>query len=199
MPEMKERPNVFRVIDRYTAKSLGRLFMLCYKRGVNDACRHGDDEGMLREHVEQTRDFAKFGFAGAATSRWVYWKNRLSDLAEDGNRYKTLTNYFERMGNFGSNYLSVMMCVAQTFYNRGITDWLDDSHADEINFFNGNSRWWGGRKDVDSYHLRAYVQDVCSERLDSAEDADAGGGVLRRKHWEVFMQAFSFAVVAKKS
>lgn len=197
---MKERPTAFRVIDRGAAQALKMLFMECYKRGVNDAYRHGDDEGMLLEHVEQTRNYTKFGFVGAATQRWVYWKNRLIEIAEDNNRYKTLNNYFERMGNYGSNYLSVMMCVAQTFYNRGITDWLENPHTDEINIFNGRNRWWGKRKDVDGYHLRAYVQDVCSERLDFADyaDADADCGGLRRKHWEVFMQAFSFAVVAKK-
>lgn len=195
---MKERPSVFRVIDRMTAKYLGRLFMACYKRGVNDAYLHGDDEGLLREHVELTRDFAKFGFVGAATARWVYWKNRLSDLAEGGQFYKPVNAYFERMGNFGSNYLSVMMAVAQTFYNRGIEDWLKDPHADEVNVFNGKSRWWGGRKDVDCYHMRAYVQDVCAERLDFADDNDIDDGRLKRKHWEVFMQAFSFAIVAKK-
>lgn len=195
---MKERPNVFRVIDRYTAKSLGRLFMMCYKRGVNDAYRYSHDEGMLREHVEQTAGFDKFGLVGAATSRWVYWKNRLSDMAEDDKRYKTLNNYFERMGNFGSNYLSVMMCVAQTFYNRGISDWLDKPNADEINIFNGKFRWWGGKKDVDCYRMRAYVQDICSEQLDSADFMDGDTRVLKYKHWEVFMQAFSFAIVAKK-
>lgn len=195
---MKERPSVFRVIDRMTAKYLGRLFMACYKRGVNDAYRHGNDEGMLREHVEQTQDFAKFGFVGAATARWVYWKNRLNDLAEDGQYYKPINAYFERIGNFGTNYLSVMMCVAQTFYNRGITDWLEKPHADEINIFNGKSRWWGDKKDVDVYHLRAYVQDICSERLDLADGMDRDTGVLKYKHWEVFMQAFSFAIVAKK-
>lgn len=193
---MKERPTAFRVIDRGTAQALKMLFMECYKRGVNDAYKHGDDEGMLREHTERADGISLFGFVGGTNTKWVYWKNRLCDLAVNVNRYGKLCGFFDRMEPFGRNYLSVAMVMAQVFYNRGITDWLDDSSADDINIFNGRSSWWGGKHNVDNYRLRAYVQDVCSERIDGIGPAD--DGVLKRKHWEVFMQAFSFSVVAKK-
>lgn len=189
------RANIFRVIDRHTSRSLGRVLMLCYKRGVNDAYRYSNDEGMLREHIEQTRDCGSFGFVGGVTTKWVYWKNRLLEMGEEDRRFRPVNDFFERMGKFGSNYLSVFLVLAQTFYNRGIEDWLNNPGADEISMFNQGMGWWGGRRIVDAYRLRAYVQDICTGRV---EAIDKGGeDTLRQSHYEIFMQAFSFSIVVK--
>lgn len=192
---MKDRRTTFRVIDRNTAQCLKRIFLLCYKRGVTDAYLNIHDEGMLREHVEQTGDGRKFGLAGNPTGRWVYWKNRLSDIAEDCNCYKVFNNLVERMRMFGSNYLSVTMIMAQTFYNRGISDYLDNPQADDITLYGDRPKiaWWGEKKEVDCYHLRAYVQDVCSEHIDAIDNG--GEDVLKRNYYDTFMQAFSFSIV----
>lgn len=193
---MKSRSNVFRVIDRYTAKSLGRVLMMCYKRGVNDACRYSNDEGMLREHIEQTRGGGMFGFVSHVTAKWVYWKNRLLEIGEEDLRFRPINDYFNRMGKFGSNYLSVFMVLAQTFYNRGIEDWLDNPGAEEIGLFNERTSWWGVRRAVDSYRLRSYVQDVCAEHIETIEKG--GEDIIKQSHYEIFMNAFSFSIVAKQ-
>ena len=193
---MKEYSGIARIIDTYTARFLKTMFMACYKRGVNDAHRHGEDEGMLREHVDMTHDCRMFGFVGNATGQWVYWKNRLCDIAEDNDRYRCIHRYFDGMKRFGNNYLSVMMVMAQTFYNRGITDWLDNPEADDLTLFNGACRWWGAKRDVDTYRIRGYVQDVCSEHIDAI--VNGGEDVLKQHHYEIFRQAFSFAIMPRR-
>ncbi len=195
---MKEQTTIFKVIDRSAASCLGKVFMECYKRGVGDAYLHSNDEGMLREHVESTRDFLKFGFVGNLTGSWIYWRNRLTDIADAKRCYKVMETYWNRMGKYQSNYLSVAMIMAQTFYNRGIMDYLDNPGADNAAVFAGEDvvRWWGDRKKIDGHRLRAYVQDVCAEITDRIDNGEEN--VLKRSHYEFFMQSFSFAITARK-
>lgn len=186
-----------RIITRQAAICLGRIFMACYHKGVADACRYRHDEGMLREFLGEVRlDGLSFGFIDSNSRKWVYWKNRLSDIAAADKRYRTFNVYLERMREYRANYMSVALVMAQAFYNRGITDFLDRPQAQEVAAFMEKNQWWNDRKTVDGFRLRAYVQDVCSEIIDSIEGESENA--LKQCHYEVFMQAFSFSIVAKK-
>lgn len=195
---VNERRKVFRVIDKTTARCLGRVFMLAYRKGVNDAELHSDDEGMLMEHVEQTADGRKFGYAGEITSSWIYWRNRMSDLADLDRGYKVIDSYWRAMKLFGSNYMSVALIVGQTFYNKGIMDYLKNPGANDITLFNDRPlNWWSNKTNnpLSVTRLRNYVQDILVRRMDKIDQG--GEDPLKRVHYEIFMQAFSFSLVAK--
>ena len=197
----KKPVTVFRTINNYMARTLARVFMFAYKQGVNDAYLHQSDEGMLREHVEQTSDGEKFGFVGNLTGSWVYWRNRLTDIADKDNRYGTMESYWKSMGRFKSNYLSVGLILAQKFYNKGITDYLDNPDAEEISVYNDKDlRWWGnpGKSKTNGYRLRAFVQDVCAEYTDRIDSGEENPVLLKRNQYDTFSQAFSFAIVARQ-
>lgn len=185
-----------RIIDRSAAICLGKVFMECYRRGVGDAYVYSGDEGMLREHIAETEGFRRFGFAGNATGSWIYWRNRLTDIAESKNRYRIMERYWRCMGEFRANYLSVALVMAQVFYNRGITDYLANPAAGNAAVFAGEEsvRWWGDGKKVDSHRLRSYVQDVCAVIVDGIDRGE--DNVLKRNHYEFFMQVFSLAITA---
>lgn len=191
------RRKVFRVIDKNMARCLGRVFMLAYRKGVNDAELHSDDEGMLMEHIEQTADGVKFGYVGDLTGSWVYWRNRLTDIAEERGCYKAIEGYWQAMKSFKSNYMSVALMVAQAFYNRGIQDYIKNPGAEDIALYNDKPvNWWGASgKGVTPYRLRDYVQDVCARRMDRIDRGEENP--LQRCHYEIFMQAFSISIVAK--
>ena len=194
---VNERRKVFRVIDKTMARCLGRVFMLVYRKGVNDAELHSDDEGMLMEHVEQTADGQRFGYVGDMTGSWVYWRNRLTDIAEADRCYKVIERYWSAMKSFKSNYRSVALIVAQAFYNRGVQDYIRNPGAEDVTLYNEKPvNWWGATgKGITSHRLRDYVQDVCARRMDRIDQG--GEDLLKRCHYEIFMQAFSLSIVAK--
>lgn len=195
---VNERRKVFRVIDKTMARCLGRVFMLVYRKGVNDAELHSDDEGMLMEHVEQTADGRKFGYVGDMTGSWVYWRNRLTDIADERGCYKVIEKYWQSMKSFTSNYMSVVLMVAQAFYNRGIQDYLRNPGAEELTLYNDKPlNWWGKSTNntISPFKIRDYVQDVCARRMDKIDEG--GEDPLKRCHYEIFMQAFSLSIVAK--
>lgn len=191
------RRTVFRVIDKVTARRLGRVFLLAYRKGVNDAELHSDDEGMLMEHVMQTSDGTRFGYVGDITGSWIYWRNRLSDMASADHSYKTIERYWQAMKSYKSNYMSVALIVAQAFYNRGVTDYIGNPGAGDVALYNERPfGWWGdGVKPISPQRLRDYVQDVCVRHMDGIDRGCEDP--LKRAHYEIFMQAFSFSIVAK--
>lgn len=179
------------------ARQLGRIFKLMYRRGINDADLHEDDFGMINEHISQTSYVERFGFLEHQTSSWLYWRNRLTDQLENGyGGYRALEQYWQDMGRFKRNYMSVPLVLAQEFYNRGLRDYMTEPRKRNLEMFNqGEVKSWLDGRTIDSYKLRNLVQDFCithMERIDSGEEDP-----LARNHYEAFMQAFSFSIVAK--
>lgn len=196
---MGARPKAVGAIDARTAKSIAKVFMSCYRKGVNDARLHEDDEGMILEHIELTKDGEVFGFLENTNHSFLYWKNRLSEIAEETSCYRVINTYFEKLGGYRQNYLSVMAVLAQSFYNRGLKDYIDNPGGDHVAFNRPGELkvWWNGSKGkkFDNYRLRAYVQDLCAIRIENIKNG--GNDVLKDSHYELFSTAFSFAIAAK--
>lgn len=196
---MSDKSKITRVINRSSARALGKVFMSCYKRGVNDACAYSDDEGLILEHIEQTESGERFGFIDAPAGSVLYWRNRLYELAEELKCYSQIHGYFIRMGRFRANYLSVAVLMAQTFYNRGLRDYLEYPYNDISKFNEGEGRriWWSakGLRPFDSYKLRTYIQDLCAMRMERINNGATDP--LRAHQYEMFSTAFSFAIVAR--
>lgn len=188
---------MLRVIPKSLARQLGNIFKFMYRRGINDADLHSDDLGMIHEHIEQTSYSETFGFLEHQTKNWIYWRNRLTDQLETNKGcYRLLENYWLNMGRFKSNYQSVVLVAAQEFYNMGLRDYVTDPHKRDLEIYNDGEikTWIDGRK-FDGYKLRNLVQDICirhMERIDEGEEDP-----LTRNHYDVFMTAFSFSIVAK--
>lgn len=195
----KSEVTIFRVIDRKTARYLGKVFMACYRKGINDACLHIEDEGLINEHIELTRSGEVHGFIGQTNESQVYWHNRLCELAEQHLCFKPIMRYFERVGRFGGNYLSVASVIAQEFYSMGLADYLAYNYNDLVKFNQSQDlrlRWTPkGLKRFDVYKFRAMIQDMCAVRISKIKKGEKDA--LKINHYEIFSNAFSFAIVTK--
>lgn len=188
-----------KIIDRRTARALGKVFMGCYRRGINDAYEHADDEGLLQEHIEQTQSGSLHGFVGHSTKSYIYWHNRLSEIAENLNCYKIFRSYMDKMGGFTYNYLSAISMIAQDFYTKGLRDYMNYKNNDvsRYNDYSYHNTLWTpkGFRKLDGYRLRAIVQDMCASRIDRI--LNGGEDLLKQNHYLMFSNAFSFAIVSK--
>ncbi|MCM1216529.1 MAG: hypothetical protein NC209_03955 [Alistipes sp.] len=196
-----KNPQASTVVDRSVANMLIRLFAVSYKLGVNDAFA-ASDEGLCRQHVEQTQQPGYFGRVGDDISHdALYWQIKLKEAVYRSGFYEPLCRYLRNMGRYGHNYLSVALPIAQEFYNRGLTDYCKAPGGCEIALFNdANKAWWTakGPRNVKTEEYVEQVQLMTFQR----QHIDEGGDpkkVLKSRHYELFRRCIGMALASRES
>lgn len=113
-------------ITKSTIREMTNILDWLYKRGVEDAYLQRDNEGMIREYLEKTSKTGVYAFLSddIVEIDWREWALRIMAKARTSSWNGAMSRFFNLMGNFGSNYLSVFIPVTLQFYRRGIKDYL---------------------------------------------------------------------------
>lgn len=143
MAKPKKNSERYLIVSKGTCTMLLRVFDMCYKMGVNDAC-DVDDSGLVSECINRLNNPGIFGRVNDDTStEWIYWQLTLRAEIHKDILYKGIYAPFERYinnaGRINKNYFGVAYDVAKYFYIRGLEDW-ELSHTRDLSIFNSKSK-----------------------------------------------------------
>lgn len=181
-----------------------------YQMGLTDA-KDKDDEGLIRELLEQTSQAGVFRFlTDDYTITWQEFALRLMAKARSTAWNGVMNQYFARANKFGANYLSVFYNVAQSFYNLALNDYLEAHGNVDMVMLSSKRRVRltpkGALRNVSTQEYVDTIQ-LCTfdmERRDRAalESAEseykAKKIVLNPKHYAMFRQAVGLAMMKVK-
>lgn len=198
------------IITRDTILKMISLLDFCYRLGVNHSYAQ-NDEGLARDFVSMHSATGIYGFLTDDTCNVgvLEWQLRLTKQARLTSMWGSMNEYFNRMGRFGTNYLSCFLNIAQDFYNRGVLAYYDAPHAGDIAQFNAARRVWWSPKGLLKVQPREYVEVIqlmCFDRKrrdmeyleEHAEDYKAKKVALRPVHYDWFIRAAGLGLSAKK-
>lgn len=184
--------NSIRIIDRTTCNALIRLFDTMYRMGVMDAYKV-NSEGECADFVERTKEPGVFGrVTDGRTMDSNEWQLTLIVEARKQSMQGAMYRYFNRMKIYRQNYLSVLLPIAQDFYNRGIEDYNANPKAVSLAIFNDKSRtWWSKNlKKVSIFEYIEQIQLFCFARKHS--DAESGSKkALKKGYYDIFVKVMS--------
>jgi hypothetical protein len=176
-----------------------KLFNSAYRLGVNDAYK-AYDAGLCEEHIAKTSQTGVFGRVGDEIgSDAIYWQIQLSELARQEGCYRHITKLFIRMGRYTSNYLSVILPVAQDFYNMGLKDYNESPNACEIQAFNANKRlrWTArGLRFISISDIIDKAQMACFVRKHT-DEVTGGKLALSAQRYLTFMRCIGLALAPR--
>lgn len=184
--------NNIRVIDRATCNALIRLLDRIYRMGVMDAYQV-NSEGECADFVERTKEPGVFGrVIDGHTMDCNEWQLTLIMEARKKSMHGAMYRYFNRMRIYRQNYLSVLLPIAQDFYNKGIQDYNASPNAVSLAIFNDRSRtWWYSKlKSVSIYEYIEQIQLFCFARKRSDEEYD-GKKALKSGYYDIFAKVMS--------
>ena len=182
---------------------LGRMVGLadwCYKCGVEDAYRTGD-EGLCREFLDRIDPPLIFGLLPDKLMVWKEWAVRLLSKARLTAWNGVMTDYFKRAGKLGGNYLGVFYIITQEYYNRGVSDYLDNPAACVYEVFMDTKRvaWTArGLRKVSNPQYKNDMQLICYDYRRKSESIIADSktaneakkrGAIRLNQWDYFIRA----------
>lgn len=199
----KDRP----VIDRAVALSTISLMDFCYRKGVEDAHRVGD-EGLAREFLDKVSQAGVYGFLNEEgfTMCWKEWTLRLMAQARMTSWNGAMTRYFSLIGSRpNQNYLGAFIAVSQAFYAKGVRDFVDNRDGCDYALFRERTRvfWTGqGLRNVNNRRYIDEIQLCCFDlqRRDSAvweskTPYEANKlGVMKAQHYEWYRRAMGLAL-----
>lgn len=184
--------NGIRVIDRATCNALIRLLDTMYRMGVMDAYRV-NDEGECADFVNRTKEYGVFGrVTDGHTMDCNEWQLTLIVEARKKSMHGAMYRYFNRMKIYGSNYLSVLLPIAQDFYNKGLQDYNASPNAASLAIFNDRSRtWWSKNlKKVSVFEYIEQIQLFCFARKRSDEECECKKA-LKGSYYDIFAKVMS--------
>lgn len=162
------------------------LMAQCYKLGVLDAYKV-ENESLCADFIEQTQQPNVFGrVIDGYTIGWQEWCLRLTIEARRKAMYGAMYRYFNTMGGYGSNYYSVILPIAQDFYNRGMTDYNNYPDVNDIyEFESKKARFLWTKKGLREAKWRELVEMIQSmafsrARIDKAALLRKDRGIVRR-------------------
>lgn len=178
--------------------------------GLTDA-KDKDDEGLIRELLEQTAQAGVFRFlTDDYTITWQEFALRLMAKARSTAWNGVMNQYFARANRYGANYLSVFYNVAQSFYNLALNDYLEaHGNVDMVMLSSkrrvrltpkGTLRNVSTQEYVDTIQLSTFDMERRDRAaLESAEsEYKARKIVLNPKHYAMFRQAVGVAMMKAK-
>lgn len=150
------------IITKPVVVKMVSLLEWCYRLGVESAYNIGEDEGLVREFLETTGEPGVYGFLreDPLYMDWQEWTLRMSAKARMSSWNGIMKRYLDRMGMFGSNYLSVYLPLTQIFHNRGVEDYLSNPHAADISQFDLRKRVWWTPKGLREITLTEWVEEM---------------------------------------
>lgn len=189
-----------RIIEKATCYSMIRLLDAVYKMGVSDAYKV-NCEGECMEFIEKTSVSGVFGrVANDYLMDWREWMLTLIAEARRQSLYGPMYRYFMRMKRYGSNYLSVILPVAQEFYNKGLSDYHQRPVVVFMEIFNDKKKvWWtrNGFKNVKTSEYIETMQMMCYDRMRIDEES-ASKASLKQTYYDIFIKAVSASLYEKE-
>lgn len=177
------------IVDRETVRMLLRLYMGCYKLGVNDAYNYDDCAGALG-HLDRTARSGVFGRLGDGVSDTpLYWELLLSRVAADNNIYRAFRRYADKAVSYGTNYLSAGIRAGQCWYNEGVAAYTKFGGNDIVRFNDGWRQLWteDGLRVITREELIERTQLMLFECLRA--DMESGGKrALTEKQYMTFIR-----------
>lgn len=203
----KNRP----IIDRGVALNTISLVDYCYRKGVEDAHRIGD-EGLAREFLDRVSQTGVYGFLNeeGVVMNWKEWTLRLMAQARMTSWNGAMTRYLELIGNrLNQNYLGVFIPVTEAFYAKGVRDYTDCPHAADYSLFQEKRRVFWTAKGLKNMSNRYYVDEIqlCCfdlQRRDKGvwESLPAylavKTGALKEKQYDFYIRAIGLALASVK-
>lgn len=154
------------ILNRTTAPVVLQFFDLCFKQGVLDAYKYGDDYE-ARDFMDRHKEAWDFGVLGDPEDfDWELWRFTLYRWARRHHFMKFSQNFIYRI--IRRNYLWYFLPYCMRFYLMGIEEWLEYPNPSKIELFKKEKKiHW---KPVES-HLRklmtcdyiSYMQEFCLE------------------------------------
>jgi len=181
-----------RVRDRAACSALIRLLDTMYRMGVMDAYKVNSD-GECADFVEKTKEPGVFGrVIDGHTMDCNEWQLTLIVEARKQSMQGAMYRYFNRMKIYRQNYLSVLLPIAQDFYNKGIQDYNANPNAVSLVIFNDRSRtWWSKKlKKVSIFEYIEQIQLFCFERKHSDEESGSKKA-LKSGYYDIFAKVMS--------
>lgn len=160
---------LFSPINYYSARSLMRLFDQCYKMGIRDAIKVGD-EAILGEFCDKMYAPEKFGrVIYDYTYSWKEWKFRLTQILYEGDSQTMMPRrglkFFDCVTKY-SGYLACVFPVAMDFYLWGIKEYCKyPNPSNLVKFEEKGFQLWGQKiKKVAMEDFVRKVTEFCYDR-----------------------------------
>lgn len=195
-----KNPNKDTLFPRSVALMWVKMFMLCYRRGVNDAAQSAD-EGLCREYLEQTSQTCVWGELNdrRLSTDPIDWQVTLNAVGRDARMFQPLQRYFFNMGRYCSNYFSPAMVIALDWYRRGVSDYISSPASCSVTDFNMREKALWGRKgieNVDNGRIVDITQGMIRDR--SITDSESGHKfAIRERHYAEFRRRIANASQTK--
>lgn len=194
------------IIDKPTVSRMISLLDWVYRLGVESA-REVEDEGLCREFLDRTKEPGVYGLLSEnpVYITWQEWTLRLMAKARSTSWNGAMVQFLNRLGRFGSNYLSAFLPCSMVFYCRGISDYLNAPTAVDFAMFQSKSRVWWTKNGLKAVNNRTWVDElqmICFdlERRDAEvwerETAIKAKKVaLTQKQYEMFRRSVGLVTV----
>lgn len=203
----KPRP----IIDRGVALSTISLVDYCYRKGVEDAHRIGD-EGLAREFLDKVSQTGVYGFLNedGITMNWKEWTLRLMAQARMTSWNGAMTRYFSLIGSRpNQNYLGAFIPVSEAFYAKGVRDYVDNRQQFDYALFQEKTRVFLTAKGFQNVNNRRYIDEMqlCAfdlQRRDAEVWANTTAyeakkmGAMYSKQYDWFIRAVGLAILSGK-
>lgn len=188
-----------RVIDRATCNALIRLLDRIYRMGVMDAYKV-NDEGECADFIERTKEPGVYGrVIDGHTMDCNEWQLTLIVEARKQVMHGAMYRYFNRTKIYGQNYLSVLLPIAQDFYNKGMQDYNANPNATSLAIFNDTKRvWWNKKlKSVSTHEYIEQIQLFCFARKHSDEGFGAKKA-LKKGYYDIFAKVMNACIIRRE-
>lgn len=197
------------IVTRDTILRMIGLLDWCYRLGVRQA-RELNDEGAAREFLDTHNEVGVYGFLSDGLNVGVLeWQLRLQKEARLTSMWGSMYRYFNRMGEYGANYLSCFLPVAQMWHNLGVQDYIDNPHACDWAVFDGKTRVWWTKKGLLNIKAKEYVEMIQLQCFDlqrkhaayfvaHSDDYKARQLILSEKRWLSYIRAVGLALTSNK-
>ena len=165
-------------LNRTTGPQVLRLFDLCFRQGVFDACEL-DDNVEAKAFLDEK--FATGGYGLLLEPSKGYdsrrWQLALYRMCRFENLRSLIETYIDRVHVYKNTYLFALLPISMRFYLMGIQEWLDYPNPNAMELFR-HSRKVHWKKT--SQHLKAFskqdyitlVQEFVYERQDKQYEGD---------------------------
>ena len=149
------------IIDKSTVSRMISLLDWVYRLGVESA-REVEDEGLCREFLDRTKEPGVYGLLSEnpVYITWQEWTLRLMAKARSTSWNGAMVQFLNRLGRFGSNYLSAFIPCSMVFYCRGISDYLNAPTAVDFAMFQSKSRVWWTKNGLKAVNNRTWVDEL---------------------------------------
>lgn len=196
------------IINRAVALQQIALVDFCYRKGVEDAHRIGD-EGLAREFLDKVSQTGVYGFLNedGITMSWKEWTLRLMAQARMTSWNGAMTRYFSLIGSRpNQNYLGAFIPVSEAFYAKGVRDYTDNPHSADCLLFQEKTRVFWTAKGLQNVNNRRYIDEIqlCCFDLQRRDNAvwesktkyDANKlGAMKSQHYEWYRRAMGLALM----